>query len=270
MINRLSVEDLLSYYIVMKKITNFHVIGKKEWVKSALLLLQSDEILPEITPGQFVQVRVDNASHTYLRRPISIYDVDYKQRTISLLVQMVGEGTEKIGASKTGDTLNVIYPLGKGFTLPENNDEKVLLVGGGIGIAPLFYLGKMMIQQGIRPVFLIGAKSEDDLILVEQFAEIGQLYLTTDDGSWGEKGFVSQHSIWRNREFDRIYVCGPRPMMKTVAKMAKERAVWCEVSLENMMACGIGACLCCVENTVKGNVCVCKEGPVFNINRLLW
>lgn len=254
----------------MKNIADFHVIGKKEWIKSALLLLQSDEILPEIKPGQFVQVRVDNAPHTYLRRPISIYDVDYKQRTISLLVQIEGEGTEKICASKIGDKLNVIYPLGKGFTLPENNDERVLLVGGGIGIAPMFYLGKMMIQQGIKLVFLLGARSKNDLILLDQFAGIGQLYLTTDDGTLGEKGFVSQHSIWRNCEFDKIYVCGPRPMMKAIAKMAKEHIIWCEVSLENMMACGIGACLCCVENTVEGNICVCKEGPVFNINRLLW
>ena len=254
----------------MKKITDFRLIEKKEWAKSTFLLLQCDEPLEEIKAGQFVQVRVDDAQHTYLRRPISIHDVDYQNRTITLLVQRVGEGTNKMSDIKIGDTLNIIYPLGNGFTIPENNEGNVILVGGGIGIAPLYYLGKMLKEKGIEPQFLLGGRSKSDLIMLEEFESVGKVYITTNDGSLGEPGFVTQHSIWKEKQFDMIYTCGPKPMMMAVTKIARENNIDCEVSLENLMACGLGACLCCVENTIEGNVCVCKEGPVMNINKLLW
>lgn len=254
----------------MKKITDFRLIEKKEWERSTYLLLQSDEPLEEIKAGQFVQVRVDDAQHTYLRRPISIHDVDYQNRTMTLLVQRVGEGTNKMSDTEIGDTLNIIYPLGNGFTLPEDKGRNVLLVGGGIGIAPLYYLGKMLKEKGITPRFLLGGRSANDLIMLDEFASVGEVLVTTNDGSMGEQGFVTQHSVWQDGRFDMIYTCGPKPMMMAVAKMARENDIECEVSLENLMACGLGACLCCVENTIEGNVCVCKEGPVMNINKLLW
>ena len=254
----------------MKKITDFRLIEKKEWAKSTFLLLQCDEPLEEIKAGQFVQVRVDDAQHTYLRRPISIHDVDYQNRTITLLVQRVGEGTNKMSDIEIGDALNMIYPLGNGFTIPENNEGNVILVGGGIGIAPLYYLGKMLKEKGIEPQFLLGGRSKSDLIMLEEFESVGKVYITTNDGSLGEAGFVTQHSIWKEKQFDMIYTCGPKPMMMAVTKIARENNIDCEVSLENLMACGLGACLCCVENTIEGNVCVCKEGPVMNINKLLW
>ena len=256
----------------MKKITDFRLIEKKEWAKSTYLLLQSDEPLEEIKAGQFVQVRVDDAQHTYLRRPISIHDVDYQNRTITLLVQRVGEGTNKMSDIEVGDTLNIIYPLGNGFTIPVGSRQatSVLMVGGGIGIAPLYYLGKMLKEKGIEPQFLLGGRSKSDLIMLEDFEKVGKVYITTNDGTLGEQGFVTQHSIWKEKKFDMIYTCGPKPMMMAVTKIARENKIECEVSLENLMACGLGACLCCVENTIEGNVCVCKEGPVMNINKLLW
>lgn len=254
----------------MKKITDFRLIEKKEWAKSTYLLLQSDEPLEEIKAGQFVQVRVDDAQHTYLRRPISIHDVDYKNRTITLLVQRIGEGSNKIADTELNDTLNIIYPLGNGFTIPEDKNQKAILVGGGIGIAPLYYLGKMLKEKGIEPQFLLGGRSMSDLIMLEDFEAVGKVYITTNDGSLGEEGFVTQHSIWKEKKFDMIYTCGPKPMMMALTKMARENNIDCEVSLENLMACGLGACLCCVENTIEGHVCVCKEGPVININKLLW
>ena len=254
----------------MKKITDFRLIEKKEWAKSTYLLLQSDEPLEEIKAGQFVQVRVDDAQHTYLRRPISIHDVDYQNRTITLLVQRVGEGSNKIADTELNDTLNIIYPLGNGFTMPENKSQNVILVGGGIGIAPLYYLGKKLKENGVEPQFLLGGRSKTDLIMLEQFEAVGKVYITTNDGTLGEQGFVTEHSIWKEKKFDMIYTCGPKPMMMALTKMARENNIDCEVSLENLMACGLGACLCCVENTKEGNVCVCKEGPVMNINKLLW
>ena len=253
----------------MKQIVDFKMVEKCDFGRSVLLRLRSDQALPEIVPGQFVQVRVDDSPTTYLRRPISIHDVDFTQNEISLLVQRVGEGTRKLADVAEGHLINIVLPLGNGFSFP-NQGEKVLLVGGGIGIAPLFYFAKMLGEKGIRTVLLLGGKTHSDLLRLNDYQQFGEAFVTTEDGSLGEKGFVTMHSVWNARRFDKIYVCGPKPMMKAVSKLATEKGVWCEVSLENLMACGLGACLCCVEDTVDGNVCVCKEGPVFNTRRLKW
>ena len=253
----------------MKQITDFKLIEKQDFGRSVLLRLRSEKPLPNIVPGQFVQVRVDGSPATYLRRPISIHDVDFGQNEITLLVQQVGEGTRHLAAANEGDTINMVLPLGNGFTLPEKG-EKCLLVGGGIGIAPLYYFAKVLNAKGVRSTLLLGGKSESDLIRLVDYQQLGETFVTTEDGSLGEKGFVTQHSVWQKQSFDKIYVCGPKPMMKAVAKLAAEKDVWCEVSLENLMACGLGACLCCVEDTVDGHVCVCREGPVFNTRRLKW
>jgi len=252
-----------------KQIADFKLVEKQDFSRSVLLRLRSDQPLPAIQPGQFVQVRVDDSPSTYLRRPISIHDVDFQQNEISLLVQQVGEGTQHLAQAKEGDVINMVFPLGNGFTCPEVG-EKVLLVGGGIGIAPLFYFAKVLNAKGTKSTLLLGGKTETDLLCLFDYQQLGETFVTTEDGSLGEKGFVTMHSIWQKQNFDKIYVCGPKPMMKAVAKLANEKSIWCEVSLENLMACGLGACLCCVEDTVDGNVCVCKEGPVFNTRRLKW
>lgn len=226
--------------------------------------------LPPMMPGQFAQLRVDGSKETFLRRPISINFVDAKLNQIWFLVQLVGAGSRALGRLKEGDTLNALLPLGNGFSMPVSAEKKHLLVGGGVGTAPLLYLGAQMNLMGMRPTFLLGARTKDMLLQMEDFQRVGDVYVTTEDGSAGEKGFVTQHSILFKQHFDRISVCGPSPMMKAVAKFARANSVPCEVSLENMMACGLGACLCCVEKTVKGNVCVCTEGPVFDINELTW
>lgn len=226
--------------------------------------------LPPMMPGQFAQLRVDGSKETFLRRPISINFVDTKLNQIWFLVQLVGAGSRALGRLKEGDTLNALMPLGNGFSMPVSAEKKHLLVGGGVGTAPLLYLGAQMNLMGMRPTFLLGARTKDMLLQMEDFQRVGDVYVTTEDGSAGEKGFVTQHSILFKQHFDRISVCGPSPMMKAVAKFARANSVPCEVSLENMMACGLGACLCCVEKTVKGNVCVCTEGPVFDINELTW
>ena len=186
------------------------------------------------------------------------------------LVQLVGDGTRKLATLEKGDLLNVVLPLGNGFSMPQTPEEKVLLVGGGVGTAPMLYLGESLLKRGCKPSFLLGARSKNDLLQLEQFTSLGEVYVTTEDGSMGEKGYVTMHSVLKDHKFDMIYTCGPKPMMVAVAKYAKESDTECEVSLENTMACGVGACLCCVEKTDEGHVCVCKEGPVFNIKKLLW
>ncbi|WP_303028466.1 dihydroorotate dehydrogenase electron transfer subunit, partial [uncultured Bacteroides sp.] len=235
-----------------------------------LLKLTSSSLLPEMLPGQFAEIRVDGSLTTFLRRPISINYVDKQRNEVWFLVQLVGDGTKQLGKVKAGDTINVMLPLGNGFTIPSHPSDKLLLVGGGVGTAPMLYLGEQLAKNGSKPTFLLGAKTDKDLLQLEQFATYGDVYTTTEDGSHGEKGYVIQHSILNSIQFEQIYTCGPKPMMMAVAKYAKSKNIACEVSLENMMACGVGACLCCVENTAEGHLCVCKEGPVFNINKLLW
>jgi dihydroorotate dehydrogenase electron transfer subunit len=235
-----------------------------------LIKLTDRNPLPEMLPGQFVEVRVDGSPSTFLRRPISINFVDLSQNELWLLVATVGYGTRRLAQLQTGDTLNCMLPLGNGFSPVQKQGEKVLLVGGGVGVAPLLDYGKYLKEHGAKPVFLLGARSKSDLLEQDLFKAIAPVYVTTEDGSEGEKGFVTQHTLLNNKTFDRISVCGPKPMMVSVARYAKATNTPCEVSLENMMACGLGACLCCVEKTVKGNVCVCKEGPVFDINDLTW
>ena len=235
-----------------------------------LLKLTSKESLPEMLPGQFAELRVDGSPTTFLRRPISINYVDRQKNEVWFLIQLVGDGTKRLGEAKQGSLINVMLPLGNGFTMPQKPSERLLLIGGGVGTAPMLYLGERLMANGSKPTFLLGARSRNDLLQLEDFAKYGEVYVTTEDGSQGEKGYVTQHSILSKKEFQKIYTCGPKPMMISVAKYAKSKGIDCEVSLENTMACGIGACLCCVENTTEGHLCVCKEGPVFNINRLLW
>lgn len=237
---------------------------------SLLVLTNNDgSSLPDMLPGQFVQIAVPDAPHTFLRRPISVCMHDKQNNTLWLLIRRAGEGTSKLCDMKAGCILSVILPLGKGFGMPGKQSEKLLLIGGGVGVAPLLYLGRCLAERGFNPEFLLGARSGKDLLLLDEFKKYGVVHTSTDDGSCGEHGVVTQHSRC-SEPFDRIYCCGPAPMMKAVAKVAKSQNAWCEVSLENMMACGVGACLCCVEKTVRGNVCVCTEGPVFNINELTW
>ena len=125
-------------------------------------------------------------------------------------------------------------------------------------------------EDGGEPFFLLGARTGKDVLEKELFANVGKVFITTEDGSEGEKGFVTNHSLLKKENFDLVQTCGPKPMMMAIARYALEQDIPCEVSLENMMACGVGACLCCVEKTEQGNQCVCTDGPVFNIKKLLW
>lgn len=244
--------------------------------KYILIKLTDSAPLPEMDPGQFVELRIDGSKTTFLRRPISIHYVDYEKNELWLLIALVGDGTRSLAELKEGDMMNILLPLGNGFTVApacEDNAEKdysVLLVGGGVGVAPLLYAGEVIKKNGGTPVFLLGARSKSDLLELDKFRAIGEVLVTTEDGSEGEKGFVTNHSVWNTRHFCQISVCGPKPMMLAVAKLAREKETYCEVSLENKMACGLGACLCCVEDTTEGNVCVCKDGPVFSIDKLKW
>ena len=256
-----------------KRIEDLKVVENRRLNNEFFVLkLQSESGIPEILPGQFAEVRVDDSPTTFLRRPISIYDAVPREKCLELLIKIAGDGTAKLSELKPGESLNLIYPLGNSFSKPEG--RKVLLVGGGTGVAPLLLLGKQLKQDlNINPDFLLGYRSSGLIIEKDRFAALGEVHITTEDGSAGTRGLVTRHPFLAGKDpgFDFIYCCGPEAMMKAVAARAKAFGIQCEVSLENLMGCGIGACLCCVVDTVdRGNVNTCTEGPVFNVQKLKW
>ena len=268
-------KELPSRYnlINMKKFQSDMLVADNRMVGpcATLRTLQYPGELPDMAAGQFAELQVPSAK-VILRRPISIHAIDRAKSLVEFLIQIVGEGTQSLAQLKAGDKVNVLLPLGNGFSYRTTHSAHPLLIGGGVGVAPLLFLGQEFAEHGIRPTFLFGGRNESLILRKEEFTKYGDLFMTTEDGSAGEKGFVTNHSLLLDSDqFDRIYACGPTPMLKAVARWAKEHETACEVSLEHRMACGIGACLCCVEDTAdQGNVCVCKEGPVFEIDRLKW
>lgn len=258
----------------MKKMLDLVVTENNQLNQSYCLIkltTTDHSLLPEMFPGQFVEVRVDGSPSTYLRRPISVNFVDKAKNELWLLVQAIGEGTRKMCEYKKNDIVNLLLPLGNSFSIPTTKEgQELLLIGGGVGTAPMLYLGACLKGKGFNPKFLLGARSKNDLLQLDDFARYGEVFCTTEDGSYGEKGYVTNHSVLKNTRFSSIYTCGPKPMMVAVARYANEYKINCEVSLENMMACGFGVCLCCVEKTSEGNICVCMDGPVFNIEKLTW
>ena len=268
-----------------KTITDFRVLDNIS-LSDRLFLLKltpaDGSPMADTRPGQFVEVRVDNEPKVFLRRPISIHRVLRADNQLWLLVQKAGNGTNKLSELASGEMLNIVYPLGNGYGLPDATkpSQRVLLIGGGVGIAPLLEAGAVMKELGAEVTFLLGARSAKDLVELDLYRAIGEVLVTTEDGSAipgldCQKGFVTGHTRLVSGAFDAIRVCGPGPMMKAVARAVSEwtenqQPHFCEVSLENKMACGLGVCLCCVEDTKEGHKCVCSDGPVFDIKDLKW
>jgi dihydroorotate dehydrogenase electron transfer subunit len=257
----------------MRKIVEDHEIIKIDTPVEGnhIIHFRSPVEIPEIFPGNFAEIQVPEAPDVFLRRPFSILDVDYENRTLSFYIKVIGKGTKKLGELRRGQKVNMIYPLGNAYTI-DDGLKNVLIVGGGSGIAPFILLGKELKKRGVKATILLGARTARDILLTDEFSKYGEVLVTTEDGSRGEKGLVTQHTVFNksNFTFDKVFTCGPDPMMKAVGNIARERNIECEVSLENMMACGFGVCLCCVTPTHEGNKRVCIEGPVFNVNYLSW
>ena len=260
--------------MMKKTVQNLRVLSNIQLNREHHLLeLQSPVKLDQIAPGQFVNVHVDKSQSTFLRRPFSIHGVDYERNSISLLIKDVGPGSHVLTRTPEGEEVDVIFPLGNSFSLPEKS-ERILLVGGGFGIAPLIFFARELMKRELDAEIhvLVGARSAKDLMELDAFAQYGQVHTTTEDGTHGVKGRVTDHPVLKDdlQKFNRVYICGPDPMMKAVAAKAKAADVFCEVSLENTMACGFGVCLCCVTDTTGGHKCVCTDGPIFNIKDLKW
>ncbi len=241
------------------------IVLKKDIVNTHLYLECKTISKPKIVPGQFIELLVENNPQVFLRRPFSIHDWDEETQKLSLWIKIIGEGTRTLTNLEVGNKINVVYPLGNGFVLSPNDD--VLLIGGGCGAAPLLYLSRYLKKTGIIPDILLGAKDKSDTVFFDKYRQFGNVHIMTEDGSEGQKGLVTQHDIIKNnlRSYSQIYVCGPERMTKAIGKLTLSLNIPCQVSLENLMACGIGVCLCCVVKTNSGNVCTCTEGPVFYV-----
>lgn len=229
--------------------------------KSWLMVLEGDT--QYVTrAGEFVNIALEGK---FLRRPISV--CDYDERTITLLYDVVGEGTKAMSLMKEGAELDLLTGLGNGFS-EERECRRPALLGGGVGCAPLYNLAKKFLARGVKPVVILGFNSEKDVVSADMFEAIGaELYIATVDGSMGTKGFVTDVIREQGLECDYFYACGPMPMLKALCRGVEWPG---EVSLDERMACGFGVCMCCSMETKSGNKRICKEGPVFDKEDLIW
>jgi dihydroorotate dehydrogenase electron transfer subunit len=247
------------------------VLGNEEIAEGVwLLTLQAPRVAADVEPGQFVHLRISEGASFILRRPFSVHRA-YGER-IELLYQVLGTGTRAMSAKDCGDVMDIIGPLGTGWCVPDDAGE-VLLVGGGLGAAPLGMLAEDLRARGIGSVAALGAPTAARLVGREIFESAADLVeLATDDGSEGESGFVTVVSdrLLAQRALGMVCVCGPEAMARTVAEQSQAGGVPCRVSLERLMACGVGACLSCVVRTTTGHKRACVEGPVFDAADIVW
>jgi len=240
-----------------------------------ILHLSCGSIAREVQPGQFVQVRVSDGSDPFLRRTFSVYDADVERGTFSLMVDMIGPGTEKLCRQNRTRTVSVIGPLGRSFDFREVADAPVWYVAGGVGAAPLLFLAHTLQGRGSSGhTMFFGARDRLTHALYDHlFGDVPRVLFSSDDGSVGYHGFVSE-LLEKELQHERpavMYVCGPHPMMKAVAAIALRNDIPCQVSLEERMACGIGACYGCAVPLVDGRmVRSCVDGPVFDAREVAW
>lgn len=232
--------------------------------------IKCPEIAEIAVPGQFVHIRTGSFT---LRRPISICGINKEKGTLRIVFEIRGEGTLQIARLNSGDFIDMLAPLGHGFTIDENF-KKVVLIGGGIGTPPMLPLAQIY---GEKAVAISGFRNSVAAILQDDFKSAGaQTILCTDDGSAGIHGFVTQPftELAEQGGIDAVYACGPTPMLKEITQICKEKNIYCEISFEERMACGIGACLGCACRTVRNDeeyfAHVCKDGPVFKAEEVLW
>lgn len=245
----------------LKIIKNFQITDR--YYK---LILESREIAKCSLPGQFLHIKIDPGFDPILRRPLSIHRVCGSN--IEIVYEVVGKGTKILSGKSSGDVLDVLGPLGKGFDIKskiKNQKSKIILIAGGIGVAPLVFLAQKLKR---KIDVLIGAKTKSEMLCVKEFKDLGcHVKVATDDGTVGFKGYVTDLL----KEFlpaNQIYACGPDAMLKSLQKIIVENNLNCQVSLDEAMGCGIGACLACVINTTKGQKRICHDGPVFDIKEL--
>lgn len=247
---------------------------KKEQLKPDIFKfsVKAPNIVKNSKPGNFIEIRVTDQTEPFLRRPISIYNLDRENGILEFIFQVKGKGTKILAQREVGSQIDIVGPIGYG-TFQYENYENLAIIGGGIGVFPLYELAKCAKQANKNVTTYLGFRSKDFVVLENEFKEVSnKLVLTTDDGSYAEKGFAINYleKDIEEGKIDSIYACGPLPMLKAVQKLALEKDIPCQISLEEKMACGLGVCLGCAVKTAKSSKenpeywHVCKAGPVFN------
>lgn len=241
------------------------------------MVIHSPYTVENAKPGQFVNIKCQEGLDAFLRRPISICELDKTAQTVTIVFQVKGKGTKFLAEKKPGDVLDMIAPLGWGvFDLAQHN-KKVAIVGGGIGVFPLYELAKQLKGVSASTTTILGFRNKDLVVMEPEFAGVSnQLLIATDDGSYGIKGFTTDllEQEIQEKGVEQIFACGPMPMLKRIAAIADRYGISCQVSLEERMGCGIGACLVCACKTTHGDEWehshVCYNGPVFDSKEVVF
>lgn len=244
-------------------------VGPRLWI----MVLKAPRIAQNILPGQFVHMRIPGMEGHVLRRPFSVYAADKQADTLDILYQVVGFGSDHMTTLKDGAELELIGPVGNRWSVQGSN-ARVLLVGGGVGAAPLYMYCEELHNSGANVDMILGAATKEALVTKDRYAALlgTEPACATDDGSYGHAGFCTSlvENALASNSYDVVACCGPEPLMKIVASIAAKAQVPCQVSMEKRMACGVGACLSCVVDTVHGKKRACVDGPVFDAQEVVW
>ncbi len=254
-------------------VKSFAKLIKKEQLKSDIFKysVEAPDIVKDAKQGQFIEIRVSDNVEPFLRRPISIHNINKENGILEFIFQVKGKGTKILSEKVEGDLIDIIGPLGHG-TFEYNNFQNIAIIGGGIGVFPLYELAKNAKNDGKNVNIYLGFRNKDFVVLEDDFKELAnKLVLTTDDGSYSEKGFAIDFlkKDVEDGKINCIFACGPLPMLKAVRNYAIEKNIPCQISLEEKMGCGLGVCLGCAVKTAESSsekpeyVHVCKAGPVF-------
>ncbi len=239
----------------------YTVLSNEKIADSIYLMVLEGDTSAFSKPGQFLNIKLDGL---FLRRPISV--CDYDDDTITIIYKVVGEGTEMMAEMECGEQLDILTGLGNGFDTSLSGDSP-LLIGGGVGVPPMYGLCKALVEEGKKPTVILGFNKESEIFYKEEFERLGAtVYITTVDGSVGTKGFVTD--VMKNLDYSFFYTCGPMPMFRAIEKTAKTSG---QYSFEERMGCGFGACMGCSCKTLTGGYKrICKDGPVMMREEILW
>ncbi|OQP05288.1 dihydroorotate dehydrogenase electron transfer subunit [Geobacillus sp. 44B] len=248
------------------------VVRHEQIAKNIYEITLSGHLVEEMNaPGQFVHVKVTLQANPLLRRPLSLCRIDQDASECTLIYRKEGIGTTLLSEKRPGETVDVLGPLGNGFPLDAvEKGQRALLVGGGIGVPPLYELAKQLVEKGVIVTNVLGFQTKDAVFYEQEFSMFGETYVATVDGSYGMKGFVTDVIDQRDISFDVLYACGPKPMLKALEQAFPHKEVY--LSLEERMGCGIGACFACVCRVPDSETAykkVCSDGPVFKAGEVV-
>lgn len=242
----------------MYKQNNYKILSNEKIAKDVYKMILEGDTQYITAPGQFINIKLDGK---FLRRPISVCDCD--ENTITIIYKVVGSGTEYMAQLESGEVLDVLTGLGNGYDISKSS--KPLLIGGGVGVPPMYMLAKKLIESGQKPTVILGFNTKEEIFFEEEFKALGcDVRVTTVDGSYGIKGFVTDAFP---DNYDYFYTCGPMPMFKAIENTAKTSG---QYSFEERMGCGFGACMGCSCKTKYGNKRICKDGPVLEREEIIW